>query len=188
MFKVLASYIKLLFFPANLNADYIVPVISSTWDMSCFLSLLLIISIAVIGYRLFFHSNLLFFSLLWFFVALLPVLNIVPIGNIMAERYLYIPVIGFCIMGSYFIMHIRALRLRPLHISVWFLTLGILFGVTWQASSRSRDWRDEFTLWSKIVAREPNSYKAHSSLGILLLKRGQEEEGISELRTSLSSV
>ena len=186
MLKVLASYLKLLFFPVNLNADYIVPVASSPWDMSCILSLLLIISIAVIGCRLFFHSKLLFFSLLWFFVALLPVLNIVPIGNIMAERYLYIPVIGFCIIGSYFIMHMSALRLHPFHISVWFLTLSILFGFVWQTSSRSRDWRDEFTLWSKIIAREPNSYKAHSSLGILLIKRGQEEEGISELRTSLS--
>jgi len=186
MLKVLAPYIKLLFFPVNLNADYLVPVISSPWDMSCILSLLLIISIAVIGYRLFFHSKLLFFSLLWFFVALLPVLNIVPIGNIMAERYLYIPVIGFCIMGSCFIMHMSALRLKPFHISVWFLTSSILFGFVWQTSSRSRDWRDEFTLWSKIIAREPNSYKAHSSLGILLIKRGQEEEGISELRTSLS--
>ena len=186
MLKVLASYLKLLFFPVNLNADYIVPVASSPWDMSCILSLLLIISIAVIGYRLFFHSKLLFFSLLWFFVALLPVLNIVPIGNIMAERYLYIPVIGFCIMGSYFIMHMSALRLQPFHISVWVLTLSILFGFVWQTSSRSRDWRDEFTLWSKIIAREPNSYKAHSSLGILLIKRGQEEEGISELQTSLS--
>ena len=186
MLKVLASYPKLLFFPVNLNADYIVPVASSPWDMSCILSLLLIISIAVIGCRLFFHSKLLFFSLLWFFVALLPVLNIVPIGNIMAERYLYIPVIGFCIMGSYFIMHMSALRLQPFHIPVWFLTLSILFGFVWQTSSRSRDWRDEFTLWSKIIAREPNSYKAHSSLGILLIKKGQEEEGISELRTSLS--
>lgn len=186
MSKVAASYIKLLFFPMNLNADYMVPVASSPWDMSCILSLLLIISIAVIGYRLFFHSKLLFFSLLWFFVALLPVLNIVPIGNIMAERYLYIPVIGFCIMGSYFIMHMSALRLQPFRISVWVLTLSILFGFSWQTSSRSRDWRDEFTLWSKIIAREPNSYKAHSSLGILLIKRGQEKEGISGLRTSLS--
>ena len=186
MLKVLASYPKLLFFPVNLNADYIVPVASSPWDMSCILSLLLIISIAVIGCRLFFHSKLLFFSLLWFFVALLPVLNIVPIGNIMAERYLYIPVIGFCIMGSYFITHMSALRLHPFRISVWILTLSILFGFVWQTSSRSRDWRDEFTLWSKTVAREPNSYKAHSSLGILLIKRGQEEEGISELRKSLS--
>ncbi len=186
MLKVLASYLKLLFFPMNLNADYIVPVALSPWDMSFILSLLLIISIAVIGCRLFSHSKFLFFSLLWFFVALLPVLNIVPIGNIMAERYLYIPVIGFCIMGSYFITRMSALRLHPFHISVWVLTFSILFGFVWQTSSRSRDWRDEFTLWSKIIEREPNSYKAHSSLGILLIKRGQEEEGISELRKSLS--
>ncbi|MDO8140138.1 MAG: tetratricopeptide repeat protein [Candidatus Brocadiales bacterium] len=184
--KALASYIRLLFFPVNLNADYIVPVTSSPCDTSFILSLLLIISIAVIAYRLFFRSKLLFFSVLWFFVALLPVLNIIPIANITAERYLYIPMIGFCIMGSYFITHMSTMRLHPFRISVWVLTLSILFGFAWQTSLRSGDWRDEFTLWSKTIAREPNSYKAHSSLGILLIRRGLEEEGISELKTSLS--
>lgn len=39
--------------------------------------------------------------MLCFFIALLPVLNIVPIGHIIAERYLYFPVVGFCaVMGG----------------------------------------------------------------------------------------
>ncbi|MDO8141653.1 MAG: hypothetical protein Q6358_09150, partial [Candidatus Brocadiales bacterium] len=35
-----------------------------------------------------------------FFIALLPVLNIVPIGHIMADRYLYLPAAGFCTVIS----------------------------------------------------------------------------------------
>ncbi|OHC05625.1 MAG: hypothetical protein A3J92_00250 [Planctomycetes bacterium RIFOXYC2_FULL_41_27] len=66
--------------------------------MSC--PFLLIISVIVITYRLFFYSKALFFAILWFFVALIPVLNIIPIENIMAERYLYIPLVGFCILGG----------------------------------------------------------------------------------------
>src|SRR3990167_2318360 len=38
------------------------------------------------------------FSTIWFFVTLLPVLNIIPINNIIAERYLYIPGIGFTML------------------------------------------------------------------------------------------
>ena len=186
--RVVASYIKLLFFPMNLTVDYIVPVTSFPGDISFILSILLIISIGVIGCRLFFYNKLLFFSILWFFVALLPVLNIVPIANVMAERYLYIPTVGFCIMGSFLVKRINTLNLSPSFIYILFYSLLtiILIGFAWQISSRSRDWRDECTLWSKTIAREPNSYKAHSSLGILLIKKGLEEEGISELQRSLS--
>ena len=52
----------------------------------------------VITYKLFFYSKSLFFSVVWFFVTLLPVLNIVPIENIMAERYLCLPIIKFCML------------------------------------------------------------------------------------------
>ncbi|HHT9123694.1 MAG TPA: hypothetical protein ACFYEF_12560, partial [Candidatus Wunengus sp. YC63] len=100
MSKVIASYIKLLFFPVHLNADYVVPNATSPVELSFILSFLLIISVMVITYRLFFYSKTMFFAILWFFVALLPVLNIIPIENIMAERYLYIPLVGFCILGG----------------------------------------------------------------------------------------
>lgn len=102
MSKVLASYIKLLFFPINLNAVYVVQHATSPVEISFILSLLLIVSVIVITYRLFFCSRILFFSVLWFSIALLPVMNIIPIENIMAERYLYIPLVGFCILVGFF--------------------------------------------------------------------------------------
>ncbi len=185
MLKVAASYLRLLFFPVHLNADYLVPAVSSTWGMSCILSLLLIVSVGVIACRLFFHARLLFFSVVWFFVALMPVLNVVPIGNIMAERYLYIPVIGMCIMGGCLVTALRRSSSFA-HILFYPLTAVILLGFAWQGASRSGDWKDEFTLWSKTIVREPASYKAHSSLGILLIRRGFEQEGMAGLQKSLS--
>jgi len=45
------------------------------------------------------------FSAIWFFTTLLPVLNIIPINNIMAERYLYIPGIGFTMLFGSILTH-----------------------------------------------------------------------------------
>lgn len=112
MSKVLASYIKLLFFPIDLNADYVVPYTSFLTEISFILSLLLIISAMVITYRLFFCSKILFFSVLWFFIALLPVTNIIPIENIMAERYLSIPLVGFCILGGVLLHKISTIDIK----------------------------------------------------------------------------
>lgn len=111
MFKVLASYIKLFFFPFHLCADYVIQNSYSFFDISFILSFLLLSSVAIITYRTFFHSKGAFFSLLWFFVSLLPVLNIVPIENIMAERYLYLPILGFCMTCGYLLTYLKSFGL-----------------------------------------------------------------------------
>src|SRR3989304_9767531 len=100
MTKVVASYLKLLFIPLNLNADYYIPDIRGI-SLSFILSSLFIISALVIIIRLYKKNKLMTFFGAWFFITLLPVLGIVPVGNIMAERYLYLPIIGLCgIAGS----------------------------------------------------------------------------------------
>lgn len=41
------------------------------------------------------------FAMMWFFTALLPAANIIPIENIMAARYLYVPIFGFCLICAF---------------------------------------------------------------------------------------
>lgn len=101
MSKVLASYVKLLFFPFHLSADYVMPLSHSPADISFVLSFLFLSSVFVIVIRLFFYAKTAFFACLWFFISLLPALNIVPIENIMAERYLYLPTLGFCMLAGH---------------------------------------------------------------------------------------
>ena len=93
--KVLASYIKLLLLPFPLNADYVIPTATSN-IIAYIISTILLTAMVGIIIRLCKNSGHARFFILWFFVALLPVSNIVPLGNFMAERYLYIPYFGFC--------------------------------------------------------------------------------------------
>ena len=61
MSKVLASYIKLFFVPVTLCTDYVIPYSTSLFDTSFILSLLLLVAVIVITYKLFFYSKILFF-------------------------------------------------------------------------------------------------------------------------------
>jgi tetratricopeptide (TPR) repeat protein len=101
MTKVLAYYVKLLFIPAPLNADYVVPLTYSPADAAFLVSIIALILVVVLSIKLCRLSRTWTFPILWFFITLLPVMNIIPIINIMAERYLYIPGIGFTmLLGS----------------------------------------------------------------------------------------
>ncbi len=104
--KIFGSYIKLLFFPICFNADYIIPHTKTPLDATFICSIAFLSTIGIITYRFYNHSRYLVFFILWFFVTLVPTMNIIPIANIMAERYLYLPSVGFCTVLSYILIGI----------------------------------------------------------------------------------
>ncbi len=190
MIKILASYIKLSFFPVNLNADYVVPLGESPSEVTFVLSLLFLISIFIIFTLVCKTRNIFAFWMAWFFVTLLPVMNILAIGNIMAERYLYIPVMGFCAVKGILIYRItdRTLSPRaiPLRQTVQLVLVTLMFGGYGFAIIRKNGtWRDEFTLWTKTITRSPNSYRAHCNLGNSYIESGLVERAYMEYQTAL---
>ena len=59
---------------------------------------LFVAGLAVGSVFIFKYSRGIFFGIWWFFITLFPVYNIIPIYNPFAERFLYIPLIGFCML------------------------------------------------------------------------------------------
>lgn len=185
MIKILASYIRLSFFPLRLNADYVVPLVVHPWEISSMLAVTFLISIFIIFAIICRTRNMLAVWMSWFFITLLPVMNIIPIGNIMAERYLYIPVMGFCVAKGILIYRItdrtlspRAIPLRRIvqRVLVIFMIGGYGFTIIW----KNGNWRDEFTLWTKTISDSPNSHRAHCNLGNVYLERGLIERAHRE--------
>ncbi|TVM04274.1 MAG: hypothetical protein CV087_01145 [Candidatus Brocadia sp. WS118] len=190
MIKILAFYVKLSFFPLHLNADYVVPLVTRPWEGSCILAIIFLTSIFIIGAVLCKTRNIFAVWMSWFFITLLPVMNIIPIDNIMAERYLYIPVMGFCVAKGILIYRItdrtlspRAIPLRRIvqRALVILMIGGYGFVIIW----KNGNWRDELTLWTKTATDSPNSYRAHCNLGNVYLERGHIERAQMEYQTAL---
>ena len=89
---------QLLFWPGRLSADYSynqIPLIHAG-DLGALAGVAVCIGVAAVGIGAFFRNKPVFFFVGLFFVALAPVCNVfLKIGTIMAERFLYLPALGF---------------------------------------------------------------------------------------------
>ena len=179
MIKVLASYIKLLFLPFNLNADYVVPPITAG-IISCIISVLLVTTVIIITIRLCKNNKQYWFFISWFFITLLPVLNIIPIGNIMAERYLYIPIMGFSVIIG---ILVQKFNLKKPLVAICFTIVIFILGV--MCIYRNEIWRDELSLWYSTSNREPNSARAHHNIGVVHSAKGYYEYAELEYKKTL---
>ena len=179
MFKVLASYIKLLFLPFGLNADYVIPPILVD-VVSFLLSVVLIIALIIILLRIGKGNKLFCFFAVWFLVTLSLVSNIIPLSNIMAERYLYIPVMGFSgAAGVLFRKGVSGNIFAK-------ICLGVVLTVfAFVSISRNVVWHDEFSLWHDTLAREPDSARAHHNLGVVYNSKGMYEKAEYEYKKTL---
>ncbi|MDR4507962.1 MAG: tetratricopeptide repeat protein [Candidatus Brocadiaceae bacterium] len=190
MIKILASYIKLSFFPFRLNVDYVVPLANTPLEGSSIISILFLISVLVIFGLLCKSRHVFACWMAWFFITILPVMNIVPLANIMAERYLYLPVMGFCVAKGILIYRItdrtlstRAMPLRRVVQLVLVIYMVGMYGVS--IIRTNGDWRDEFTLWTKTASHSPKSNRAHCNLGIVYMENGFLERAQKEYQIAL---
>jgi len=183
MLKVLAYYIKLLFLPVPLNADYVVPPASSFTDKAFLLCVVLLVASAVIimKYR---NNKALVFPVIWFFVSLLPVLNIIPILNIMAERYLYIPGIGFAMFAGLVVARIFKKNYNKKIYCAGVLGIFCLL-FSYLTVNRNRVWFDEYTFSTATIRRSPKSFRVYNDLGYFYYRKGQIDKAIRTFKSSI---
>ena len=184
MTKVLGYYLKLLFIPAPLNADYVVPLTYSPADAAFITSVILLIITVILLIKKCRLSRIWIFSTIWFFVTLLPVLNIIPINNIIAERYLYIPGIGFTMLFGSILTH----RISEHGIYKLF-RIGLLSVVCplfiWGTVSRNRIWLNEFTFSTETIRRSPESFRIYNDLGFFYYHKGLNDAAIQAFKDSI---
>lgn len=186
MAKVIASYIKQMFFPVVLNADYHVIRETSLISPSFLIAVTLLICVAAIFLRLSGRQKEITFSILWTFIMLIPVMNIMPIGNIMAERYLYIPLVGFCVFLGICIKKLHASYPLVSNLVARVCIAAILIFYFTCTVKRNRIWTDERTLWRHTVNNTSCSFNAHNNLGKEYFQQGLIDKAIGEYTIALS--
>ncbi len=109
---LLLKYLILLIAPVSLCANYMITPVQSLISLKFIISLIIIIIIILLMVAsLFFNLQSSIFNLqsifgiLFFLLTLLPVYNIIPIANPFAERYLYLPILGFTVVIGLLIAH-----------------------------------------------------------------------------------
>ena len=182
------SFVKLAIAPYDLNVDHVFSYPRTFFEISPLIGFFIIIGLVVFSFFLFRRFKEIFFGIWWFLITLLPVYNLVQIFNPFAERYLYIPVIGFCLVVPVILYGIfkRVLtRAVAVNMAMSFVVLVIISGYAAITIARNRDWKDGLTLWSKTVTQSPDSGLAHGSLGRAYQEQGLLKEAIVEYETAV---
>jgi tetratricopeptide (TPR) repeat protein len=110
------------------------------------------------------------------------------IGTSFAERLLFLPSVGFCLLAGVAISRFAA-KLSPADQATagvneftarnkiaWLIVIAILSLFAIRTVTRSAEWKDEWTLISADVERSPDSARMRYSHGIALRDRAKEQK------------
>jgi len=163
--RVFLRYMRLIVVPVGLLADYhVFPRVAGLTDSAGIGFSLLFLTSVVAGTWLCWKHDLLT-GWLWFLAALLPVSNLVPMMQLGAERFVYIPLMGAVILLTQGISRVRDRQ------SVGALALAAVLLLAAGTVGRSRVWRDDLALWQRTAVQTPGSPRALKNLAKAYLGR-----------------
>lgn len=177
-------YLKLLVAPYPLTIDYYPRhiEIKNFSDFSVILSLLVHLALLIYALLNIRKKNLVAFGILYYFITFSIFSNIFfPIGTNMAERFMFMPSLGFCLIVAYLLYQLSEKINYQLKIKIAFAAIILLFsGLTF---ARNLDWKNDFTLFSKDIAVSKNSGKINLALASELINKAVEidENSLVEL-------
>ena len=128
-----------------------------------------------------------FFCLWWFVLMLLPESNVVPLAQLRADRYLYLPLLGFALwvaLGLCRLPSSIAIRRRwrvPLR-EMGFVVAGLLALISYNYSGV---WHDQVTVWTRVAERYPGNPAARSLLGRAYMSLNDDVDAEYMLRDAL---
>ncbi|HEY1221283.1 MAG TPA: glycosyltransferase family 39 protein [Bryobacteraceae bacterium] len=175
--KVIGRSLGLLVWPARLSWDYSyneVPLFGwrlDSWeDWKAVAALAGCAAAAVVAIRSWRSRKPVLFGVAFFFAAILPTSNLlIRIGTIMAERFLYLPSVGFAVAAVWVLDTLwRRMRAgRPAYRYVAGLGLGVLLiAMATRTYARNGDWLDPQRFWLSGVAAAPGSFKTNLSAAV----------------------
>lgn len=183
------NFIRLIVFPTNLNADYVFSYPDRFLDSMNLMGFAVVMGLAGASFFIYRYSKEIFFGIWWCFITLFPVSNLIGIYHPLAERYLYLPLIGFCLVVPIIIYRLagRLITKPPLAKRVsLILVLVILSFYSTATMARNPDWQNNFSLWSKTVKTSPNSLVARGGLGMAYLERGMLDEAREQFEIAVT--
>jgi tetratricopeptide (TPR) repeat protein len=194
-FRVIVTYIRLIFLPVNLNLDYDYPLYYSLLDPAVFLSFILLsIILGASVYLLLRNRNsavntrLVTFGIFWFFITLSVESSVIPIAEIIFEYRIYLPSIGLIlsVTTSLFIWadsltFRRAKAGMELSCGLTVIVV-ILAGMTY---ARNTVWNSEISLWEDTVKKSPTKARAINNLGNAYNSHGLIEKAVEQYKKNI---
>ena len=167
------NYAKLLLCPTHLVFYRELNIHSKELLMLTLCVLALIIFISPVLFK---KSKPLFFALGIFVLFLSPTYSPISIVTLLAERYCYLPSIGFCMLVAFILQ--RYMPTDKLRKTITVLLVIVISAYSIRTIIRNNDWRDNKTFWQVTIKDSLDNPKGYKNLAGTLLVQGNPDNAI----------
>jgi tetratricopeptide (TPR) repeat protein len=163
--RVHAWYLKQLVFPTPI-AQYLgaFEISESAFDWRFLVSLVIVAGILCYGFLQLNRDKLMAFAIISYFVFLLPVSQLIPHHELLADHYLYLPIMSFGLVLSLLVKRIGSRGVISSK-ALYFLAGVVVVIFALMTIAQNKTWKDERTLWAYNYKAVPNSSRAALNLG-----------------------
>ena len=206
---IMGYYVKLLFVPYPLSCNYsfkTIPFVDFSSPL-VWLSLVVYLTLATIGVvRLIRRRRDIYaFGILYFLLTIALFSNVLfLVGTTLAERFLFFPSVGFCLILAQLIWTALAPQVPSTAMSgfwrsrVWLAVLPLIVVYSFLTITRNPDWESNFTLFRADLAKYPQNAWLWSAQGTVLTsivnqnvadtagQRAVVQEGVADYHKSIA--
>ena len=181
-FSMFGKYLQLLIFPITLSCDYSynsIPIVS--WiNPKAFLSFIIFIGALIYAAIKLPKKNYFSFAILFFITTFITTSNFLILINCsMAERFIFTPSLGFCIIIGLALVKIFKVDIignnKKGLFPVYFILILTIFLYSFKTINRNNDWQDNEHLFAADVKNMPNSFRLHFAVGSSIREKGEKE-------------
>ncbi|UCE64512.1 MAG: tetratricopeptide repeat protein, partial [Nitrospirota bacterium] len=183
-------YVELLVWPSGLCPDHTVELSRSLFEPTTLLSWGGLIALVALAFLVAHSSPLLAFGIFWFLISYLPISNLIPTSYLLADRYMYIPSAGFCIIlvGLGETLYTKLNSFKPRYAIPMMAIVGglLIVGYSLRTLSYNSYWKNDRILWQYALNCNPQSFRAYSQLGVQHYRAGAYPEAIEDLTKAIN--
>ena len=179
-------YVSKFFAPSGLAAfyNYIPPAVLPAGFFFALAAVLIVSLAAVFSLR---RSRAAAFGWFFFLAACLPVLQFVPVGQMLvANHFVYVPLLGLIYIVAeamvWFYARLGSRAARFAAVCALALAIAALGTASWK---RGGVWKDGISLWSDCIAKYPRTATAFNNRGTAFLDRGDKDRARADFEQAL---
>ncbi len=179
----ITQYIYLLFWPLKLSIYHEGTVLSLTyvfWSRVASVAFAFLLPLVLFWRK----AKIPLFFLLFFLVSMALSLSPIKVGWYVAERYLYLGSVSFCVLIAAVLLWLE--EKLPIRNLALFLLIPILLLYSIRTVIRNEDWQTRSSFWIATAEVSPTSSRAHNNLGDVYGWRGEWGKAAAEFKKAIA--
>jgi tetratricopeptide (TPR) repeat protein len=174
-FRGIWVYILHFVLPVKLNLDWDFPISRNIIDHGAIFGLTGLLGLALLAWLMRRRFPLAAYGYFLFLLFLAPTSSILPIKDPVADRRMYLPMIGLLLIGVDFVSRLKLERKTLATACAVLLTLAAA-----ATHARAEVWSDPVTIWEDTVSKSPAKSRPHFHLGFAYLEQQRYDRAAAE--------